>query len=207
MAYEMARQLISRGKSVSFLGIVDIEPTAGKLMRKHRYPDFRERIVRLKERIGKNGIGSTSTFALRWLKDWYLEQKSNQSNGQIIANLVRNSWRRSKYFLTKSSPAFTPKATENSAEQRSHSNTTGANVFQHKMVNAFYEHSPRKYSGDITHFVTPSNAKFVESRPVSAWSNLTSGSVEIIQIQGDHISVGKNPDIKQIADRINMLDA
>ncbi len=205
MAFEMARQLVSLGRQVSFLGIVDIEPAAGKTMRKHRYPDVRERMARLKQRIRKEGLSSTLTWATRWLGDWYRDQRSNQSFGQIFTGLLTKSWRRLTYFFTKTSPEPAVDESARKSEKQVVNDSRSTDTFQHKMVNAFYEHSPGNYSGDITYFVTPSGANFVGSEPVSAWSKLTSGRVEIIQVHGDHLSIGKSPDIKQIAERLNQL--
>lgn len=78
-------------------------------------------------------------------------------------------------------------------------------AFEQKAENAFFEHVPGAYSGDVTFFFTNQDPLAVEPERGNCWSEFTTGKVEQIPVEGDHESISKSPHIKQIAARLNKL--
>ena len=75
--------------------------------------------------------------------------------------------------------------------------------FEKKVLSAFRSHVPGKYSGDITFFMTEAQRLRQRSTRRSHWTAFTSGKVEVIPVTGNHVSIGKDPDIVQIANWLN----
>lgn len=199
LAFEIARQLETRGCAVSFLGIIDAQPQSGAQLRRHRRPDIRDRWGNLKVHKQKHGMMSAVSRSMRWIQEWYQKKQQTHSKIEMIQFVAQQARNQIGPVLRKNRPARYQTSSTSTEDPMS--------IFEQKAASSYFEYVPKRYGGNITHFSTGIKDAVTDDQMTSGWAEFTSGRVELVAVDGDHLSIGKSPDIQQVADWLNLQNA
>ena len=184
LAYEVARQLSSRGLRVGHLAIVDTGPS------------FR----------GRRSIAARLRGILHFLRNirWWVQEDLLESRpGEMFQRLrrkVREVAKRLKRVTNSRGRCARGPDLEDIFDLRNLPEDYVRTMDYH--LRLLREYQPRPYSGPLTLYRARTQRLFCLTESDLGWGRIVSGGIEVVQIPGNHDSIVKEPHVRLLAEAL-----
>jgi acyl-CoA synthetase (AMP-forming)/AMP-acid ligase II/thioesterase domain-containing protein/acyl carrier protein len=188
LAFEVARQLDSRGRSVDFLGIVDIPPEARTYTARH-----------LRQTFGAAGLDF-----FRNIPYWFTDHLVFRSRRERIA-LLKHKWRGLRMLIQGLASSRHHDVWDLARrEERYQGLSDDALRRMDMLVRCIRAFQPGPYPGRITLFRSRARELLRPAPADYGWGRWAAGGVDIVRIPfADHGALTQEPHVRRLAGHLN----
>jgi aspartate racemase len=184
LAYEMARQLSSRGLQVGYLAIIDTGPS---------FPNM----FSIKDKL--SGVPSFLRNIPWWVREDFLTSKPSEFYRRLCRKIgeVLKRWKRN--FNTRSRKADVVDLED--IFELSELSQDVVRIMQHHLK-LLQDYQALPYSGPLTLYRARAQPLFRLTNDDLGWGMIVSKGIEIVEIPGNHATIIHEPNVRVLAKSI-----